>query len=363
MSSNDLRELLAERIDAIPAPGGDLEQIRSTGRRIRSRRRAALGAGVLAVAAVVAGIALAGTDTSDDRDGREGRDGAGFASLGDLDFDHGVRAYSDGSSVYLGGRKFPAEDLAWLDTDAVATEHGIVFYDRGRPMLLDATGEVARLVDGPLDPSRGFRPTAKADASAPLVAWGTREGGAATITVRDMVSGADLATTRLDCGRCADVVIDGIDRGVVFVRDRDGTRTWDSATGEWAEFAGPDTRVADVRNGVVLYDGPAPTHPGPWRPVGGAVDSQLTLDGGHVLSWSSTLRPTTPDGRPIVLEQGPPDGRGAGWWTVDTDGSVLVVTGGDGYRVYDCLLPSGACEDLGALRPTGGDPMFIGNDM
>ena len=89
-------------------------------------------------------------------------------------------------------------------------------------------------------------------------------------------------------------------------------------------------------------------------------------------SWSrvrradhSTLEPTTPDGDPIVLEQGPVNGNGFGWWTLDTDGSVLLATGKDygDFTVYDCLLPSGACEKVGTLQPTGGDPMFIGNDM
>jgi hypothetical protein len=33
------------------------------------------------------------------------------------------------------------------------------------------------------------------------------------------------------------------------------------------------------------------------------------------------------------------------------------------YTVYDCVLPSGACTELGPLHPVGGDPEFIGNDM
>jgi hypothetical protein len=31
--------------------------------------------------------------------------------------------------------------------------------------------------------------------------------------------------------------------------------------------------------------------------------------------------------------------------------------------VFDCEVPSGRCAEVGPLVPTGGDPMFIGNDM
>ncbi len=240
-----------------------------------------------------------------------------------------------------------------------------MFYDAGRPMLLDESGDFSPLYDGPADRAPAFHPTAKADGNEPVVTWATLRDGQATITAHDLAAGEDVGSVQLDCGRCGDLVLDGIDHGVVFVRTRAGTRTWDSSTGEWVDFAGPQTRVADVRNGVVLCDGPAPTDGGEWRLVSGAIDFQLTFDGEHVLSWSSTLEPTTPDGDPIVLEQGPVNGNGFGWWTLDTDGSVLLATGKDygDFTVYDCLLPSGACEKVGTLQPTGGDPMFIGNDM
>ena len=57
--------------------------------------------------------------------------------------------------------------------------------------------------------------------------------------------------------------------------------------------------------------------------VPGAIDSQLTHDGAHVLAWSSTLAPTGP-GAPLQLSVTERDG--ATQWTVDTDGSVLVAS-------------------------------------
>ncbi|NYJ02309.1 hypothetical protein HNR19_003007 [Nocardioides thalensis] len=364
--TTDLRTALAERLDAAEPPPPDLARVLHDGTTLRRRRRAvvagASGLG-LVVAAGSVGLATLGGGS----DGT-GIDESAYASLGALDFSHGVRAYADpGNEIHLGGRTFPADDLGWLDTDAVATPYGIVFFDEGRPGLLRETGNVVSLDDTAQKAPGGFHPTAKADVTGDLAAWATWREGVATITVRDMATGKDVATVDVECSNteCTDVVIDGIDGGAVFVRDAEGTRIWDSATGDWTDFAGPETRVADVRNGVVLYDGPAPTTPGDWQPAAGSIDAQLSHDGRHVLDWSSTLEPVDPRDDPIVLEQGPADGMGAAWWTFDTDGSVLVVTGknyGD-FTVYDCKLPSGACVAVGPLRTTSGDPEFIGNDM
>ena len=97
-----------------------------------------------------------------------------------------------------------------------------------------------------------------------------------------------------------------------------------------------------------------------WDFTQGQIDAQLSYDGRHVLYWSSTLKPTQPEGRPIQL-----DVKDAIWFTFDTDGSVLAATNGDDQRspVFDCKLPTGACERIGSISTKSGDPMFIGNDM
>ena len=127
------------------------------------------------------------------------------------------------------------------------------------------------------------------------------------------------------------------------------------------QLAGPKTRVADVRNGVLLYDGPAPDGPAAatYRLVPGAIDAQLTYDGGHILYWSNRLE-STDGGTPIVLDQK------ATFFTVDTDGSILAVGAGEGSTdlVYDCEVPSGRCAELASLDTRHGDPMFMGrSDM
>ena len=68
-----------------------------------------------------------------------------------------------------------------------------------------------------------------------------------------------------------------------------------------------------------------------------------------------------------MLDQGPTETEARlGFWAIDSDGSVLVArTDGKypNFLVYDCEVPSGACEELGPLKTTGGDPLFIGVDM
>ena len=356
-----LREHLAD----VDPPSGDLAGVMARGRRIRRRRRAGAATAVLATVALVWGGAMslvpgAGERAADD-----------YADIGSLDLSEGLRAYADpGREIHLGGRTFGARDLDHLDTDAAATPSGVVFYDDGRPMLLDGNGTVRALVDGPALSAADFHPTAKVDSRSGDVAVAVLTADGTTISVHDLPAGEEVWSYEVPCDPCAGVVIDGFDDGVVYLRTPVSTIAVLTATDEVVGL-GRDVRIADVRNDVVLYDAsaPAPT-PVPagrrdWSFVPGAIDAQLTFDGGHVLSWSSRLEPTDPTGEPLVLDVGPVDG-GLGFWTIDTDGSVLVAAP-DGtypsYTVQDCEVPSGRCTELGPLRPTGGDPLFIGNDM
>ena len=198
MSETLLRESLERHLDTVDVPSGDVLSAIRAGSRQR-RRRTALAAGGSALAlAVVAGTGVAllsGDDSTVVPDRSE------YASLGPLDFSKGARAYADpGGEIHLGGRSFPAKDLDYLDTDAVATNYGIVFFDRGRPMLLGADGNVVALVQGDLDKADDFHPTAKADSVNPWVAWATRSGGVITLTVYDLEQGAVVRSVPVPCG-------------------------------------------------------------------------------------------------------------------------------------------------------------------
>lgn len=344
--TTDLRDVLHEQLDTVPAPPGDLVAVRAAGTSIRRRRGAGVGAvAVLAVGVLAAGFALHGSDgTQTDR---------GVDPIGRLDFSEGLRAYADpGRVVHLGDREIPAPLLDDLDTDAVATPYGILYYDNGRPALLEESGEVNGLEEG-ADSVTG-NPTAKVDSQHPWVAYATARDGDQLVVVRDLSSGEVVAQRVVDAG----TEIDALDGGMVFLRTDAGTTYWDAVSGGEQPFSGPRTRVADVRGGVVLYDGPEPADPGdlPFFLVPGAIDAQLTFDGRHVLSWSNKLEPTD-GGKPIVLDQK------ATFYAVDTDGSILAATAGDPAHFYDCEVPSGRCADLGTMTTTGGDPVFIGTDM
>ena len=67
-----------------------------------------------------------------------------FASIGRLDYSEGLRAFASpdaNGEVSLGGRSFPIEDMGYLDTEATATQHGLVFFDEaGQAHLLAQDG-------------------------------------------------------------------------------------------------------------------------------------------------------------------------------------------------------------------------------
>ncbi len=157
-------------------------------------------AAVLAVGVVVG--QLGGGDPES-----QGRD---IAPIGRLDLSGGLRAYAaPGGEIHLGGRSFPAKRLEFLDTDAAATPYGVLFYDAGRPRLLDESGAIVDLEPGA--DQTDFHPTAKADSQAPLVAYGATLGGVTLVVVRDLSTDEVIARHEVP----ADAVIDGIDDGVV----------------------------------------------------------------------------------------------------------------------------------------------------
>lgn len=355
----DLRDALADHLDRVVAPAGDLASVMRTGRRIRTRRRASV-AGALAVVLVAGGAAVTQLGGSPDA----GSDDGQVAT--DPTLTKGLRAYADpGRILHFGDSSIDISDLEWLDTDAAATSNGVVHYDAGRPMLLGLDGTTKALYDGDVEDRPDFHPTAKADPTSTQVAVSFWTEGSPRLLVLDTLTGETVLS--LACVGCEPLVIEAFDDGVVFYRRGSfGTVAQEVSGPGNVNFAGPETQIADVRNGVVLYDGQPPSKSAQigdrtYRFVPGAIDSQLTHDGQHVLAWSSTLAPTF-DAPPLQLSVTEQDG--ARQWTIDTDGSILVASsGGPGAEFDDCDAVTGACERIGELEMTGGDPMFLGNDM
>lgn len=353
--------------DLRPVP--DLPRAILEGRRIRRRRNVVSAAAVAAVSSVAAGVVMALPSVPDLTAPEPER----FASVGALDFTKGARAFaSPDGGVWIGGRSFSTEEMGYLDTEATATPYGLVFFDKAdQPHLLARDGSDVLLAPTPSEYNPRFRASAKADAQLPLVAFTQSTGDGVTVRLHDLDAGSSVGSFHVPCSEksCEDVRVDGVDRGLVFVRTQKGTFVWDpGARGarRWTLLGKGDFRVADVRNAHLLWFG-APPAPAPGSPVAkwefteGPIDAELSYDGSHVLYWSPVLEPTEPGGRPVRLQV-----RKAQWFTFDTDGSVLAATvEGRGRRssIYDCAIPSGSCEQIGRITTRSGDPVFIGNDM
>ena len=356
---DQLRHVIKSKVDDAVPPLPNAEAVMRQQRAIFNPRVVAIP---VAVVAIVGGV-LGGFAVIDDDATKSDPE-----PLGSMDYSHGLRAYkSPDGPVFIGGRQFRGSDLGNIDTDGTATPHGIVYFDDGRAHLLDEDGKRTPIGPETDDAPESFHPSAKADATRPLAAWTEYEGDRVVIRMYDFEKDETVATYAVDCGsKCAKVQLDAVDSGYAFIKTSDGTYVWDAAEDgdDLTQVAGPRTDVVDVHAKTMLYSGrrPEPAPEGPiddsWTFVKGAIDAELSHDGRHILYWSPKLKPVRAGGNPIRL-----DAKGLGFYTFDTDGSVLAGTFGSPAKIYDCELPSGKCTRLKDLPTRSGDPMFVGNDM
>lgn len=377
--TTDLRELITSRIDDVVPPAGDLATVTRMGRRLRRRRAGGLAAATLVTVAAIGLTVIQATGGSSGgavSPGGPHLAGPRYRTVAAFDVAQGLRAFADPASdgkINLGDKTYSRKGMEYLDTDASATPYGMLFFDKDqKPRLLSADGKVVTLGSGPSTPVKGFHPSSKTDSRRPYVAWTENHGSLVRVVVFDLVSRTVVATRDIPCSAatCSKIKVDGLDNGVAFVRVSEGTFIWQVNNDSWTQLGGPGLRVADVRNDTILWAGESPTMPhGEWRYVEGKIDAQLTFDGKHVLYWSNRLAPTTPGGQAIQLDAG---AKNSGWYTIDTDGSILVAVETDKSDtptstvkadVFDCDIPSGACTQIGNIDTEGGDPMFIGDDM
>lgn len=368
---DQLNRAIGEKVDEV-APAPDLNAVLRRGRGLRRRR----AMGVVATAAVAAccAVVLVQAISPDQLSVSQPSAPQRFAAVGRLDYTEGLRAFAspdEDGRLSLGGRYFPRTDMGYLDTDATATPYGVVFFDRAWQVhLLGEDGTDTTLAPAPAQVGVDFRASSKADAQLPLVAFTQPGEYGVDVVLHNLRAQRTVDTRAVPCSGedCTNVVVDGVDRGLVFVRTGDGTFVWDpQARGEarWTRLGEGKFRVADVRNGRLMWYG-APPLPAPLSPVAdwsfneGPIDAQLSFDGRHILYWSPRLEPTTPGDRAVEL-----DVKEAIWFTFDTDGSVLAASNGPKQQgvFYDCEIPSGTCTEIGRVSTMSGDPMFIGNDM
>ena len=373
---NDLRHVITSGLESITPPPGDLVAAKRMGGRQRRRRRARhAGAATLAVAALgLVAVQLPG-ETADRPAPRAAAAQPRYMTLASFDVSSGLRAFADPAEdgeVHLGDKSFPRKDMRYLDTDAVATPDGVLFFDRDqKPRLLGEDGRVVELGAGPDAPVRGARPAPKVDSVQPLVAWVENHGTFVRAVVYDLSTRTTVRTRDVPCSgaSCSKVTVDAVDRGVAYVRTPQGTFTW-RTDDSFVRLGSPSTRVVDVRGSTMLWAGQEPStrEPG-WTYAKAPIDAQLTFDGKNILYWSSVLAPVRPGDRTLRLDRGSDEPRS--WYALDSDGSVLVAVATQQPSrkdpslkadVFDCELPSGACTGIGKISTESGDPEFIGTD-
>lgn len=370
---NDLRDAITAGLDAVAPPEGNLSAVKRVGSAARRRRQTGIGAGAgLAAAALGLTVAqLTGGAAPDPKP-----QAPQYLTLASFDVSNGLRAFADpdeNGRINLGDKSFPKEDMRYLDTDAMATPYGMLFFDSDqKPRLLGQNGHVVELFDGPPAPVEGARSAPKADSVEPFVAWTENHGDFIRIVVYDLSARSAVRTRDVPCAAksCAKVTVEAIDEGVAYVRTAKGSFTW-SADDAWTLLGGTAMRVVDVRGSTMLWEGEAPTEQAEgWTYLKAPIDSELTFDGKNILYWSNVLKSVEKDGRTITLAAGGNGLEGGSWYALDTDGSVLVATRSQqingskhaNAEVFDCELPAGTCEKLGTVSTNSGDPQFIGSD-
>lgn len=360
-----VEETLERKLADVRVPRIDVPDVRRAG---RGRRRARV-AGGLAAALVVAGTVTAVTV------GGQGDESQPTArpAIPAMDFTPGLRGFFDPLTgrTHLAGQNFDLPDAQDLGTSAATTPLGLVFFDPDQSVrLLRPEGRVYTLAASPARPE-AFTPTVEQDPYRELIAWLTRGAGRVTLSVYGY-AGQQLRLVGSYPVPCSGAVCDSlevaaVDRGVVFVRDDNGTRTIDPFAGpdaDWSPFS--DGRVTDARNGVVLSweDELSPLPPGfaddGWRQVlAHDRDSQLTFDGAYE-AYASPMLASTSGGVPLPI--GIPSAPGELEVGMDSDGSVLVARSeGDTDVFWDCMAAVN-CVELGRLGNGDGDPVLIGQN-
>ena len=368
--ANGITAAIEREAAGVTPPVMDLDAVRRRGNRRRLTRAGVTAALVLTV--VGGGYGVVSQLGDQERD--KAKDAPPPFAPAAMDFSAGARAYydPDNSEMYLGGKRFPLSSVYGLDTDATVSSGGVVYFmSDQQPRLLQADGAVVDLAPAPASPDSNFNPSATAEPGGNQVAWLTKGGDGVRLGLSDVTTAEttthDLSAWCSQHGDCATLTVVALDSGFLFLRDDDGSYVVPQASGEPVTRVA-DGQLADVRNKVMLVDGPVPTKvpaalDGGWRFARAAgIEALLTFDGAHQLYWSETLEPTTPGQGQLKLDV---PGRGTAFVAMDTDGSILVARdSNDSPRqtYYDCEVPSGACTEIGTTDFQSGDPMFIGVD-
>jgi hypothetical protein len=355
-----VRETLERKLADVLVPRTDVDEVRRAGRQRRRVRVGAVLVGLLSATAAMSTLVVGSTG--------EPQHPTTTPTVPQMDFSAGLRGFYDVRTglTHLGGQEF---DLGGVDLESssATTPYGLVFMTPNQAVrVLPDDGRIRTIAAPPPKPN-AFTPTLRYDPARGTVAWLTKSRGRVSLSVYEFAFGPRLlGSYPVPCSGdvCDSLVVSGVDHGLVFVSDSNGTRALDPNFGPIADWTFvTDGRVTDVRRQVILtWDASAPL-PQPFTDAGwrmataSSQRSLLTFDGAYQVSESTTLDSTTgaaPSGLALPPPQGPVS------VTVDSDGTVLVAQAdGDAQVVYDCQLAA-TCDEVARLPGGAGGPTFLG---
>lgn len=293
--STDLRDLMEERADRLPAPDLDVAALMAGAERHVRRRRVAgvAGAAVLGLAAAWAGPALTGASDGGARDGLVA-DGTTPAQA--------PLAWVRGSVLHT-SPDGPTLDLGHQPVALVQGDSGFV--------VADAEGVVRAVIDGEvLEVGRLQTPkAARFEADGDVVAWVDAGDGTASYAALDLSRGPGTVSlpvrqghgTPLEAELGMEEAVAAVDGDTVYLRARNGAHAWRpfAADDEVGALPVPDgARVVlhDAKAGVLHYARAGGSGPGQEETyvVGPDLASGVELE-----SWDGIL---SPDGRYLVSE-------------------------------------------------------------
>ncbi|UPK74510.1 hypothetical protein MU582_19040 [Nocardioidaceae bacterium SCSIO 66511] len=367
-----VRESLNHGVDSLPKSEPEPVRVRA---RVRRRAKARIFLPAIAAAGVIAAVSVFAVDPF-------GSDAPVEPTVGTADDVATYITYPN--RVHLDGHTYKAGHARGDTLEAsTVTSAGFVYIGSDDfPYLIDRHGTEARIGEStnPNDSDKAWQSLA-GSADHRYAAWASDTGGEFSVSLFDAELGDVVARRNIDCGsvvpddgRCGYVT--AVADGVVYLtaNSKQGPLTvgWDPSlpsADQVYPVTEPGTQVTTTAAKTMLVAGKGDVYDHDGEPIGADwtvvpvklygsdLTSVVTADGRWRFTFSGKEETQSEDtlsavnvhtGESVELAASVGNAR------IDDDGSVLVMTNGNGgkaRRLMDCVLPSGKCstvvDDLG----------------